>query len=322
MKSPGHIAGTFCFTYVMKKNIPRVAIQGIKASFHEEAAYKFFGENIETIECNSFKQTFEALEKNEADYIVMAIENSIAGSILPNYSLLLNYNFPVVGEIYLPIQLHLMALPGVKFENIKYVTSHPIAIRQCIDFFDEYPHLKIVESNDTAACAKRIHDEKLTDTVAIANTLAANLYELEILERRIESNKKNFTRFLILTTHENAAKKQGANKASLCFQVGNQVGALAKVLNIFAAQSVNMSKIQSMPVLGRRNEYNFYVDVEWEDTKQYDSAVKQALKYTQNFNILGEYKRHEDDSDIEKKINLTKAQKPVRKYISIKKLTN
>ncbi|HWZ34767.1 MAG TPA: prephenate dehydratase domain-containing protein, partial [Mucilaginibacter sp.] len=187
----------------MKKEKTRVAIQGIRASFHEEAAFKYFGENIQTIECNSFKQTFDALENNEADYVVMAIENSIAGSILPNYSLLLNYNFPVIGEIYLPIQLHLMALPGVSFDQIKYVTSHPIAIRQCIDFFDEYPHLKIVESSDTAACAKRIHDEKLTDTVAIANNLAAKLYELDIIERRIESNKKNFTRFLILTKHEN-----------------------------------------------------------------------------------------------------------------------
>lgn len=304
----------------MKKDKPRVAIQGIRASFHEEAAFKYFGENIQTVECNSFKQTFEALEKNEADYVVMAIENSIAGSILPNYSLLLSYNFPVVGEVYLPIQLHLMALPGVAFENVKYVTSHPIAIRQCIDFFDEYPHLKIVESSDTAACAKRIHDEQLTDTVAIANTLAAKLYGLDILERRIESNKKNFTRFLILTSHENAEKKV-ANKASLCFQVSNQVGSLAKVLNIFATQKVNMSKIQSMPVLGKRNEYNFYVDVEWEDIKQYDSAVKQILKYTQNFNILGEYKRYEDEGGTtEKALNLAKAEKPARKYISIKKI--
>lgn len=301
----------------MKKEKPRVAIQGIRASFHEEAAFKYFGENIQTIECNSFKQTFDALENNEADYVVMAIENSIAGSILPNYSLLLNYNFPVIGEIYLPIQLHLMALPGVSFDQIKYVTSHPIAIRQCIDFFDEYPHLKIVESSDTAACAKRIHDEKLTDTVAIANTLAAKLYGLDIIERRIESNKKNFTRFLILTTHENVVKVP-ANKASLCFQVSNQVGALAKVLNIFASQGVNMSKIQSMPVLGKRNEYNFYVDVEWEDTKQYDSAVKQILKYTHNFNILGEYRRHEDEANPEKP---GATAKPERKYISVKKLT-
>jgi len=318
LKSPGITAGIFCFNAVMKKDKPRVAIQGIRASFHEEAAFKYFGENIQTIECNSFKRTFDALENNEADYVVMAIENSIAGSILPNYSLLLNYNFPVIGEIYLPIQLHLMALPGVAFENVKYVTSHPIAIRQCIDFFDEYPHLQIVESNDTAACAKRIHDEKLTDTVAIANSLAAKLYELDILERRIESNKKNFTRFLILTTHDRAVKKP-ANKASLCFQVSNQVGALAKVLNIFANQGVNMSKIQSMPVLGKRNEYNFYVDVEWEETKQYDSAVKQILKYTHNFNILGEYQRHDDEGTAEKPLNIAPA-KPERKYISIKKL--
>lgn len=274
---------------------PRVAIQGIRASFHEEAAFRFFGEDIVTVECNSFKQTFQKLQAREADYVVMAIENSIAGSILPNYSLLLSYNFPVVGEVYLPIQLHLMALPGVKFEDIKTVTSHPIAIRQCDDFFNEYPHLNVVESVDTAACAKRIREEELTDTVAIANSLAARLYDLEILERRIESNKKNFTRFLILTHHENA-KNITANKASLCFQVSNEVGSLAKVLNILAEENVNMSKIQSMPVLGKRNEYNFYVDVEWETQANYDKAIRQVLKYTHNFNILGEYKRYVEES--------------------------
>src|SRR6201985_3496065 len=279
----------------MKDKRTRVAIQGIRASFHEEAAFLHFGEDIQTIECNSFKQTFEALQNKEADYIVMCIENSIAGSILPNYSLMMSYSFPVVGEVYLPIQLHLMALPGVKFEDVKYVTSHPIAIRQCVDFFDEYPHLKVIESSDTAACAKRIRDEQLTDTVAIANTLAARLYGLDVLERRIESNKKNFTRFLILTNHDNVEKNH-PNKASLCFQVSNKVGSLAKVLNIFAEQNVNMGKIQSMPILGKRNEYNFYVDIEWEESKQYDTAIRQILKYTHNFNILGEYPRHEDDS--------------------------
>src|SRR6201994_478643 len=233
----------------MKDKRTRVAIQGIRASFHEEAAFLHFGEDIQTIECNSFKQTFEALQNREADYMVMAIENSMAGSILPNYTLMMSYGFPVVGEVYLPIQLHLMALPGVRFEDIKYVTSHPIAIRQCGDFLDENPQLKVVESSDTAACAKRIREEQLTDTVAIANSLAAKLYDLQILERRIESNKKNFTRFLILTHQENA-KNIPANKASLCFQVSNEVGALAKVLQVFADQNINMSKIQSMPVLG------------------------------------------------------------------------
>jgi prephenate dehydratase len=298
----------------MKSEKPRVAIQGIRASFHEEAAFKFFGENIHTIECNSFKKTFEALEKREADYVVMAIENSIAGSILPNYSLMMSYGFPIVGEIYLPIQLHLMALPGVKFEDVKNVTSHPIALRQCIDFFDEYPHLNMVESSDTAACAKRIREEQLTDTVAIANTLAAKLYGLDILERRIESNKKNFTRFLIITHHENNVKRT-PNKASLCFQVSNKVGSLAKVLNIFAEQNLNMSKIQSMPVLGKPNEYNFYVDVEWKDSKNYDAAIRQMLKYTHNFNVLGEYERHEEQPTTDQF-----KQPEKRKYIKIKKL--
>ncbi len=265
----------------------RIAIQGIRASFHEEAAFKFFGEDIDTIECNSFKQTFEELKSQNADYLVMAIENSIAGSLLPNYNLLREFNFPVIGEVYLPIQLHLMALPGVKFEDIKTVTSHPIAIRQCIDFFDEFPHLKVVESSDTAACAKKIKEEQLTDTVAIANALAAKLYGLDILERRIESNKKNYTRFLILSDKQ--AEIKNANKASLCFQVGNDVGSLAKVLNILAENNINMSKIQSMPVLGKRNEYNFYVDVEWTNSLNYDAAIRKVLRHTVNFNIMGEY---------------------------------
>lgn len=274
------------------KNKTRVAIQGIKASFHEEAAFKFFGRDIETIECNSFKQTCECLEKQEADFVVMAIENSIAGSLLPNYTLIREYNFAIVGEVYLPIQLHLMALPGVKFEDIKYATSHPIAIRQCVDFFDEFPQIQVIESNDTAACAKRIKEEQLKDTVAIANSLAAELYGLNIIERRIESNKKNYTRFLILKNNKTEEVKD-INKSSICFQVGNTVGALSKVLNIFAEQNVNLTKIQSMPVLGKRNEYYFYVDMEWSKSENYDTAIRKALKYTANFNIMGEYQKND-----------------------------
>lgn len=271
----------------------RVAIQGIKASFHEEAAFKFFGKDIETIECNSFKQTCESIKNGDADFVVMAIENSIAGSLLPNYSLIRDYNLSITGEVYLPIQLHLMALPGVKFEDIKYVTSHPIALRQCIDFIDQFPHLQVVESSDTAACAKKIREQQLTDTVAIANTLAAELYDLNIIERRIESNRKNYTRFLIL---KNIPEDETttANKASICFQVGNAVGALSRVLNIFAEEGINLSKIQSMPVLGKRNEYNFYIDIEWTDVKRYDIAIRKVLKYTVNFNIMGEYVKNDE----------------------------
>jgi prephenate dehydratase len=274
------------------KTKTKVAIQGIKASFHEEAAFKFFGRDIETLECNSFKQTCELLESNKADYVVMAIENSIAGSLLPNYTLIREYNFAVVGEVYLPIQLHLMALPGVKFEDIKFATSHPIAIRQCVDFFEDFPQIQVMESSDTAACAKKIRDEQLKDTVAIANTLAAELYGLNIIERRIESNKKNFTRFLILRKDKTEDHKE-INKASICFQVGNHVGALSKVLQLFAELNVNLTKIQSMPVLGRRNEYYFYVDMEWKDMENYDTAIRKALKYTVNFNIMGEYLKND-----------------------------
>jgi len=274
------------------KTSTRVAIQGIRASFHEEAAFKFFGRDIQTVECNSFKETCEKLVAKEADFVVMAIENSIAGSLLPNYTLIREYNFAIVGEVYLPIQLHLMALPGVKFEDVKFATSHPIALRQCVDYFDDYPKIKIVESNDTAACAKRIMDEQLTDTVAIANALAAEIYGLNIIERRIESNKKNYTRFLILKNNKGEEVKD-SNKASICFQLGNHVGALSKVLNAFADQNVNLTKIQSMPVLGRRNEYYFYVDVEWTKIENYDAAIRQTLKYTVNFNIMGEYLRNQ-----------------------------
>lgn len=274
------------------KTKTRVAIQGIKASFHEEAAYKFFGRDIETVECNSFKQTCDVLDENKADFVVMAIENSIAGSLLPNYTLIREYNFAVVGEVYLPIQLHLLALPGVKFEDIKIATSHPIAIRQCVDFFEEFPQIQVIEGNDTAACAKKIKDNQLKDTVAIANALAAETYGLDIIERRIESNKKNFTRFLILRKDKTEVEK-GINKASICFQVGHHVGALSQVLQIFAELNVNLTKIQSMPVLGRRNEYYFYVDIEWKSIENYDSAIRKVLKFTVNFNIMGEYVKND-----------------------------
>jgi len=269
----------------------KVAIQGSHASFHEEAAFKYFGDNITIVECESFKKTCELLKKKEVDYTVMAIENSLAGSILPNYNLLRDYRFNIAGEVHLNIQLHLMALPGVPFEDIKFVESHPIAIRQCDDFLEDNPQLKVSEGMDTASCAQKIKEESLRDTAAIANKLAAKVYGLEILERRIETNKKNYTRFLILSN--NREPIEGANKASLSFQIGNTVGALFSVLKCFEEEGINMSKIQSMPVLGRRNEYEFYVDVEWKNQSDYDASVKKVLKHATNFNIMGEYLKNE-----------------------------
>lgn len=277
----------FCDNY-MKKN---VAIQGTKASFHEEAAFKYFGTDIHTVECETFKHTCDALQNGAANYVVMAIENSIAGSLLPNYALLRDYHFSIVGEVYLSIQLHLLALPGVSLNQINRVESHPIALRQCADFLDDYPQFNIIEGKDTASCAKRIVDLGLTDTAAVANSLAARLYGLQILERRIETNKKNYTRFLILSKSRKENDK--ANKATLLFQTDNSVGSLARVLMSLAEENVNMSKIQSMPVLGRRNEYDFYVDVEWQDPGQYERAVGKMVKYTINFTILGEYQKND-----------------------------
>lgn len=271
----------------------KVAIQGVRGSFHEEAAYKYFGEEIETIECESFKKTCELLKQGKVDYVVMAIENSIAGSLIPNYALLRDYRFPIIGEVYLHIKLHLMALPGVSLQDIKFIQSHPIALQQCNDYLEENPQFKVTEAEDTAASAQRVSELQLKDTAAIAPQLAAKLYGLEILERRIETNKKNYTRFLILTDKPEEKEKTKVNKASISFQTGNGVGSLSTVLRCFAEQNINLSKIQSMPVLGKRNEYDFYVDVEWKDQADYDAAIRRVLKHTSNFSIMGEYVKNE-----------------------------
>ncbi len=269
----------------------KVAIQGIKGCFHEEAAHKYFGEGIEIVECESFKKTCELLKQGKVDHVVMAIENSIAGGLLPNHSLLRDYRFPIIGEVYLHIKLHLMALPGTDIKDINVVESHPIALQQCSDYLEENPKFNVTEGDDTAASAKKVSQLQLKDTAAIANQLAAKLYGLEILERRIETNKKNYTRFLVLA---NAAdEKATVNKATLSFQTGNGVGALSKVLLCFADHHINLSRIQSMPVLGKRNEYDFYVDVEWKDQSDYEAAIRQVLKHTNNFNIMGEYLKND-----------------------------
>lgn len=269
----------------------KIAIQGAKASFHEEAAFKYFGREVEIVECDSFKKTCELLKQRKVDYIVMAIENSIAGSLLPNYNLLRDYKFHITGEVYLNIQQNLMVLPGVKLKDIKHIESHPIAIRQCEEFLSELEGVRITEGSDTAATAKMIAERKLTDTAAIAGTLAAEIYGLEILEKRIETNKKNATRFLVLSNE--VVEHKNANKASLSFQRGNTVGSLATILQCFAEQNINLSKIQSMPVIGKRNEYDFFVDVEWKKQSDYEAAIRKVLKHSVNFNIMGEYIKNE-----------------------------
>lgn len=272
-----------------KKKKTRVAIQGIATSFHEVAALTYFNEPIETVECLTFHRLCEALKNDEADYAVMAIENSIAGSILPNYFLLQEYHFTIVGELYIPIHMHLLALPGVKIEHLKSIESHPMAIRQCAEFLQTLNGIEIRESDDTALSAKKVKEKKLKETGAIANEFAAKKFGLNILERRIETHKKNFTRFLILKKRSNG--KVESNKASLCFEVANSVGSLADALMTFKNHDINLTKIQSIPIVGKPSEYSIHIDVEWKKRKSYDDAMREVLRQVKNLNVLGEYKK-------------------------------
>ncbi|UXE65198.1 MAG: prephenate dehydratase [Chryseotalea sp. WA131a] len=272
-----------------KKKKLKIAIQGIATSFHEVAALTYFNSAVESVECLSFHTLCETLANKKSDFAVMAIENSIAGSILPNYFLLQDYRFSIVGEVYLPIHMHLLALPGVKLSDIKTIESHPMAIRQCSDFLFRLKNVDIRESDDTAVSAKRVKELNLTQTAAIANELAAKKFGLQILEKRIETHKKNFTRFLVLA--RGTEKVADSNKASICFEVANEVGSLADALTTFKDNKINLTKIQSIPIIGRPSEYSIHVDLEWKKRKDYDAAMQKAMRQVRNLNILGEYKK-------------------------------
>lgn len=270
----------------------RIAVQGIVGSFHEDAATRYFEDDVEVVECKSFTSVCELIDTDQVDYGVMAIENSIAGSLLKNYQLIRDYHLRIIGEIYLHIQMNLMVVPGVKPEDITDIYSHPIALQQCMEYIEKYyPNARLHEGMDTAAAAKMIAEEKPKNAAAIGNLRSAELYGLEILETGIESNKKNYTRFWILSKHGNPT--EDSNKASICFEVGHFYGSLARVLNIFAENKINMNKIQSVPILGKPNEYTIHVDIEWEKAKNYDKAIHQALKNVSSLAILGEYKKGE-----------------------------
>lgn len=273
----------------MSRKKKKVAIQGIAASFHEVAAMTYFDDTIDAVECLTFHSLCETLKNGKADFAVMAIENSIAGSILPNYFLLQEYHFSIVGEIYLPIHMHLLVLPGTTIKDIRTIESHPMAIRQCSDYLHRLKGVEIRESDDTALSAKRIKENKLKDTAAIANEFAAKKFGLTILERRIETHKKNFTRFLILSPRTSPTAE--SNKASMSFEVANEVGSLADALMTFKNNRINLSKIQSIPVVGKPSEYSIHIDVEWKSRKNYDQAMRAVMRQVRNLNILGEYKK-------------------------------
>lgn len=270
----------------------KVAIQGIKGSFHEVAALQYFGEEIEIVECKTFRSVCEQIDKDNVDFAVMAIENSLAASILDNYMLIREFHLKIIGEVYIHIRMNLMTLPQVSKDDIKIIYSHPMAFNQCSSYVDyQFPNVERIQNQDTASSGKLIRDLNLRDAAAIGNSRTAELYELEIHDAGIETDKRNYTRFLILS--KRSIMNENSNKASLSFKVGHFHGALAQVLNTFAFYKINLTKIQSIPVIARPNEYSIFVDIEWDLMENYDKAIHQVLKNVSSLAILGEYERGE-----------------------------
>lgn len=270
-----------------------VAIQGIEASFHEEAAVKFFGKEVEVLPCRTFAKLFGAMLEAEAKYALCAFENALAGSILPNYALLRDSDLEIFGEAYLCIEMHLMALPGQSVEQIQEVHSHPMALLQCRDFLDGHPEILSVESSDTASSAREIQEHHIKHRGAIAGRRAAEVYGLEILAEGIHDNKRNFTRFLALRKRDTEPSVEGVDKASLSFRTSHDPGSLARILAVIGDRGINMNKIQSLPVVGEEWRYYFWVDLRFDDEGAYRSMLREIGPFTHELRVLGEYRQGE-----------------------------
>lgn len=267
----------------------KVAIQGIQGSFHQQVAYQYFDETIEVVECKTFKDVAKQLAKNKVDFGIMAIENSIAGALIPNYALIDTFQFNVVGEYYLKISLNVMALPGQKIEEIQEIHSHPIALLQCAKFLEKHKHIKIVESNDTAIAAKNIYKNQTKGIAALAGPLAAEIFQLEILAPEVQSVESSITRFMILEKSKTSIGIQNINKASIKFQLDDTPGSLATLLNVVNNCKLNLTKIQSLPIIETPFQYSFFVDVVFEKYKHFEKAKKIMELMTTHFKVLGEY---------------------------------
>lgn len=268
-----------------------VSIQGYEGSFHQVAAQQFFGKDVIVIPCATFKDVIKiASSKKESDGGVMAIENSIAGSILPNYNLLQKSNLQVIGEVFLHIRQNLLVNPGVKLSDIREVHSHPMALQQCLEFLDKYDW-KLVETEDTALSAKLLHQHRNKHTAAIASKLAAELFQLEILAPNVHTLKNNYTRFLILSRENNSITIPDANKASVNFHTDHSRGSLAKVLTRIADGGINLSKLQSFPIPDSDWKYSFHADMEFDSLDQFNDVIKAMGPLTEHLKIYGVYKK-------------------------------
>jgi prephenate dehydratase len=266
-----------------------IAIQGIKGSFHHQVAQEYFDANSVVDECLSFEKLVDSILKNKSNLAVMAIENSIAGSILPNYALIDKYNLNIIGEHYIAIHQNLMALKGQMISDIQEVHSHPMAILQCMEFLKKQKHIKIVEDKDTAETARKIHEKQLKGIAAIASKKASELYDLEILSSEIQTINNNMTRFVIISKEKPNSEVSKINKASLLFELDHKSGSLAAVLNVMSDCKLNLTKIQSLPKIETPWQYAFFVDVTFEDYKHFEKAKTIVSIMANNFKILGEY---------------------------------
>ncbi|MDA3616785.1 prephenate dehydratase [Polluticaenibacter yanchengensis] len=269
----------------------KVSIQGYEGSFHQEAARVFLGRDVEVVACDTFRQVIKnASDSNICDGAVMAIENSIAGSILPNYTLLQNSDLTIIGEVYLQIRQQLMANQGVTIEQVVEVHSHHMALLQCMDFLEKYPHIKLVESEDTALSAKKISNNGSKRVAAIASPIAAEIYGLDIIAPDIHTLKNNYTRFLVLQPKDKAEPVADANKATIYFSTQHKSGQLAKVLSAIAIQGINLTKLQSMPIPGSNFKYQFNADMIFRNREHLMETLKDIEPYTEHIEILGIYK--------------------------------
>ncbi len=274
-----------------------IAIQGAAASFHHQAADLYFnGQAIEIRECRSFEQACEALNQGEVDFTMMAIENTFTGSLLPNYGLLQNYPLHIIGEQYLHIEQHLMAIPGQQLKEIEFIHSHPIALNQCNLYLEGHPQIIAIEKYDTAGSARDIMKENLMGVAAIAGAPAAELYGLEILTHNIENLKQNQTRFLVLS-RDGKETVNDPNKASVCLEAAHKVGSLMEVLQVFHRNLINITKIQSVPILGKPYQYQFHLDLEWGEETNLQGSMMELQICTFSCRILGTYKKGLKDND-------------------------
>ncbi len=268
----------------------KIAIQGIQGSNHHIVARHFYGEDVMLHECLSFDVLVDSLVSKESSQGIMAVENTIAGSIIPNYALIDGNDLHISGELYMNIHHHLMGLPGQSLEDITEVCSHPMALLQCKKFFKKYKHIKLIEDVDTAEVAKRISQQKLKGVAAIAPKIAAEIFGLEVIEDEIQTIKNNATRFVIVQVDKPENGKSDINKASLKFELDHKRGSLATVLNVMSDCKLNLTKIQSLPKIETPWMYSFFVDVTFDEYKDYEKAKAIIEIMAEDFKILGEYK--------------------------------